>query len=108
MKDITRLEKRVKKLEKTIQDFMNEFGPSVQRKRAQRDEKWDEMIRVLTVQERKKEKGVLAKYDGDGNLLDVNEQYDFAEDLKGYRLVSEYNRNRPPEQWVKNVNEIPK
>ena len=52
MKDITRLEKRVKKLEKTIQDFMNEFGPSVQRKRAQRDEKWDEMIRVLSIQRR--------------------------------------------------------
>ena len=31
---------------------MDEFGPSVQRKRAQRDEKWDEMIRVLTIQER--------------------------------------------------------
>ena len=41
-----------KKTRKTIQDFMNEFGPSVQRKRAQRDEKWDEMIRVLTIQER--------------------------------------------------------
>ena len=52
MKDITRLYKRLKKLEKTIQDFMNEFGPSFQRKRAQRDEKWDEMIRVLTIQER--------------------------------------------------------
>ena len=52
MKDITRLEERVKKLEKTIKDFMDEFGPSVQRKRAHRDEKWDEMIRVLTIQER--------------------------------------------------------
>ena len=51
MKDIKRLEERVKKLEKTIKDFMDEFGPSVQRKRAQRDEKWDEMIRVLTIQE---------------------------------------------------------
>ena len=52
MKDIIKLEKRVKRLEKTIKDFMNEFGPTVQRKRAERDEKWDEMIRVLTIQER--------------------------------------------------------
>ena len=56
MKDITRLEKRVKKLEKTIKDFMNEFGPSVQRKRAQRDQKWDEMVRVLTIQDRHRDK----------------------------------------------------
>ena len=52
MKDIIKLEKRVKRLEKTIKDFMNEFGPTVQRKRAERDEKWDEMIRVLTIQDR--------------------------------------------------------
>ena len=57
---------------------------------------------------RKKEKGEFAKYDGDGKALDDNEQYDFAEDLKGDRLVSEYNRNRPSEQWIRNVNEIPK
>jgi len=55
MKDIIKLEKRVKRLEKTIKDFMNEFGPTVQRKRAERDEKWDEMIRVLTIQERDRE-----------------------------------------------------
>ena len=35
-KDVLRLEKRVKKLEKTIADFMDEFGPNVQRKRAER------------------------------------------------------------------------
>ena len=47
-----RLEKRVKKLEKTIADFMNEFGPNVQRKRAERDAVWDEMVRVVSIQKR--------------------------------------------------------
>ena len=102
------MERRIDELEGKIDDFMSKWGPDVQRRRDERDARWDEMIRGLTLQERKKEKGVLAKYDGDGNLLDVNEQYDFAEDLKGDRLVSEYNRNRPSEQWIRNVNEIPK
>ena len=51
-KDMIRLEKRVKKLEKTIADFMNEFGPNVQRKRAERDAVWDEMVRVVSIQKR--------------------------------------------------------
>ena len=102
------MEKRIDNLESRIDEFMDNWGPDVQRRRDERDARWDEMIRVLTVQERKKEKGEFAKYDGDGKALDDNEQYDFAEDLEGDRLVSEYNRNRPSEQWVKNVNEIPK
>ena len=102
------MEKRIEHLEKTLKDFMDNWGPDVQKRRDERDARWDEMIRVLTVQKRRKEKPVLAKYDGDGNPLDDNEQYDFAEDLEGDRLVSEYNRNRPAEQWVKNINEIPK
>tara|TARA_B100000287_G_C20009731_1_gene533978 strand:+ start:203 stop:391 length:189 start_codon:yes stop_codon:yes gene_type:complete len=53
-KDVLRLEKRVKKLEKTIADFMDEFGPNVQRKRAERDAVWDEMVRVVSIQKRSK------------------------------------------------------
>ena len=36
-KDVLRLEKRVRKLEDTISKFMDEVGPHVQRKRAERD-----------------------------------------------------------------------
>ena len=49
---INKLEERIEKLEKTLKEFMENWGPEVQRKRDQRDEKWDEMIRVLTVQSR--------------------------------------------------------
>ncbi len=55
MKDsdrITRLERRVKKLEKIVSDFMNKWGPDVQRRRAQRDEIWDEMVRVVSIQKK--------------------------------------------------------
>ena len=48
------LEKKVARLEKTLKEFMDNWGPDVQKKRDERDERWDEMIRVLTVQERKK------------------------------------------------------
>ena len=47
------LEKKVEKLEKTIKDFMKNWGPDVQKKRDERDNRWDEMVRVLTVQKRK-------------------------------------------------------
>tara|TARA_Y100000361_G_C11113240_1_gene318838 strand:- start:27 stop:215 length:189 start_codon:yes stop_codon:yes gene_type:complete len=59
MKEDTRLrklEKKVSRLEKKVMDFMNEWGPDVQRKRAERDERWDEMVRVLTIQERNNER----------------------------------------------------
>ena len=49
---INKLEERIGKLERTLKEFMENWGPEVQRKRDQRDEKWDEMIRVLTVQSR--------------------------------------------------------
>ena len=55
MKDsdrITRLERRVKKLEKIVSDFMNKWGPDVQRRRAQRDEIWDEMVREVSIQKK--------------------------------------------------------
>ena len=51
-KDVLRLEKRVRKLEDTISKFMDEFGPHVKRKRAERDAVWDEMVRVVSIQNR--------------------------------------------------------
>ena len=47
---------RVEKLEEMLAEFMERWGPDTQRKRDERDAKWDEMIRVLTVQQRKSEK----------------------------------------------------
>ena len=35
-----------------LKDFMSKWGPDVQRRRDERDEKWDEMIRVLSIQKR--------------------------------------------------------
>ena len=57
--EIDRLTNRVRKLEnkvKAFEDFMNNWGPDVQKKRDERDARWDEMIRVLTVQERRSKK----------------------------------------------------
>ena len=48
-----KLEERIEKLEKTLEEFMGKWGPEVQRRRDERDHKWDEMIRVLTVQSRR-------------------------------------------------------
>ena len=53
--EIEQLSKRVERLEKTIRDFMNNWGPEVQQRRAERDEKWDEMVRVLSIQKRDKD-----------------------------------------------------
>ena len=50
MTDIEKLEKRIEKLEELLKDFMSKWGPDVQRRRDERDEKWDEMIRVLSIQ----------------------------------------------------------
>ena len=57
--ELDRLTNRVRKLEKKVkafEDFMNNWGPDVQKKRDERDARWDEMIRVLTVQERRSKK----------------------------------------------------
>ena len=48
------LEKKVERLEKTIKDFMDKWGPDVQKKRAERDEVWDEMVRVVSIQRKNK------------------------------------------------------
>ena len=47
-----KLEERIEKLEKTLKEFMENWGPEVQKKRAARDDKWDEMVRVLSIQNR--------------------------------------------------------
>ena len=55
--EIDRLNKKVKKLEKKVkvfEEFMHKWGPDVQRKRDERDARWDEMIKVLQIQERNK------------------------------------------------------
>ena len=41
------LDERVKRLEETIKNFMDKWGPDVQEKRAKRDKVWDEMVRVV-------------------------------------------------------------
>ena len=50
--EIDQLTKRVEELEKTIREFMENWGPEVQRRRDERDEKWAEMVRVLSIQNR--------------------------------------------------------
>ena len=57
-KHIVMLEKRVEKLEEMLAEFMEQWGPDTQRKRDERDRRWDEMVRVLTVQERKAKKRI--------------------------------------------------
>ena len=51
---IGRLENRVRKLEKKLKTFMEQWGPDVQRKRDERDARWDETVKVLQIQERNK------------------------------------------------------
>ncbi len=48
------LEKKMERLEKTIKDFMDKWGPDVQERRAKRDEVWDEMVRVISIQNKGK------------------------------------------------------
>ena len=48
------LQKKVERLEKKFEEFMESWGPDVQKKRDERDARWDEMVRVLQIQESKK------------------------------------------------------
>ena len=51
--EIDRLANRVRKLEKEMKvfkEFMENWGPDVQRKRDERDAVWDEMVRVVSIQ----------------------------------------------------------
>ena len=50
--EIDQLTKRVEELARTIREFMEKWGPETQRRRDERDEKWDEMVRVLSIQNR--------------------------------------------------------
>ena len=49
------LEKKVATLEKVIEDFMKNWGPDVQKRRDKRDEVWDEMVRVVSIQKKHKD-----------------------------------------------------
>ena len=49
------LDERVERLEETIKNFMDKWGPDVQEKRAKRDKVWDEMVRVVSLQEKHKD-----------------------------------------------------
>ena len=53
---INQLEERIEKLENLIQDFMKNWGPEVQQKRDRRDEIWDEMVRVVSIQKKNEDK----------------------------------------------------
>ena len=53
---IDRLEKRIDRLEAVITNFMNNWGPEVQEARSRRDEIWDEMVRVVSIQKKHKDK----------------------------------------------------
>ena len=44
------LDERVKRLEETIKNFMDKWGPDVQ-ETMKRDKVWDEMVRVVSLQE---------------------------------------------------------
>ena len=48
------LDERVKRLEETIKNFMDKWGLDVQEKR-ERDKVWDEMVRVVSLQEKHKD-----------------------------------------------------
>ena len=51
---INELDKRIERLENIIKEFMDTWGPDVQKRRDERDERWDEMVRVLTIQKKHK------------------------------------------------------
>ena len=51
---INKLEKRIISLEGTVNNFMEKYGPDVQNKRAERDAVWDEMVRVVSIQNKNK------------------------------------------------------
>ena len=48
------LDKKVERLEKTVSSFMKKWGPDVQERRAKRDQVWDEMVRVVSIQNKGK------------------------------------------------------
>ena len=72
--EIDRLTTKVRKLEKEMKvfkEFMNNWGPDVQRKRDERDAVWDEMVRVVSIQ--KKHQQPEPGYDIHGNKWPTGE-----------------------------------
>ena len=67
-KKLVELEDRIKSLEETIKKFMSQWGPEVQEKRDKRDRVWDEMVRVVSIQNKHREPTQVTR-DGDGKLL---------------------------------------
>ena len=59
------MEERIDKLEAIITNFMNNWGPEIQEARSRRDEVWDEMVRVVSIQ--KKHQQPKPGYDIHGN-----------------------------------------
>ena len=51
-KKCEQMEERIDKLEAVIDNFMNNWGPEVQEARSKRDEVWDEMVRVVSIQKK--------------------------------------------------------
>ena len=47
------MEKRIDKLEHVLENFMEKYGPEVQEQRAKRDQVWDEMVRVVSIQNKR-------------------------------------------------------
>ena len=75
--EIDQLTKRVEELERTIREFMEKWGPEVQRRRDKRDEVWDEMVRVVSIQ--KKHQQPKPGYDIHGNKLTKSKPNDDVE-----------------------------
>ena len=65
------MEERIDKLEAVIDNFMNNWGPQVQEARSRRDEVWDEMVRVVSIQ--KKHQQPEPGYDIHGNKWPTGE-----------------------------------
>ena len=68
---INELEKRIERLETSIRDFMEHWGPEVQKRRDERDAVWDEMVRVVSIQRKNR-----VTRDGDGKLLEFDSSGD--------------------------------
>ena len=48
------VDERIDRLEKTLKEFMDNWGPEVQKRRDERDAVWDEMVRVVSIQNKNK------------------------------------------------------
>tara|TARA_Y100001972_G_scaffold33936_1_gene42158 strand:+ start:141 stop:407 length:267 start_codon:yes stop_codon:yes gene_type:complete len=76
-RDIRKLNKRIDRLEKLLEDFMSKWGPDVQRRRDERDAVWDEMVKVVSIQ--RKHQHPKPGYDIHGNKLSKSKPNDDVE-----------------------------